>query len=143
MPHKGKEAQGKGSYGDNQRSVGLQTVANDRTYVSPRIVSLHNLEANEFLPIFYKPHTLVSLAIFLVGLFYFANTESPQSDVQNEYRKAFFGMVCAFLAFGCIYMPNTLMVRPHPLFWRFCLCLQVLYAMTLTYFFILPVNTAR
>jgi phosphatidylserine synthase 2 len=51
--------------------------------------------------------------------------------------------VCGFIAFGCIYLPNTLMVRPHPLFWRFCLCLQVIYAMTLTYFFMLPVDTAR
>ena len=135
-------------YKNNQCSVGLQTIYIDNAYVSPRISSLHNIEHKEFAPIFYKPHTLISLGIFLLGLFYFATNDEAENkskstinldaeavaafgeqvtddttDETQATRKAFIGAFAACLAFGMIYMPGTLMVRPHPIFWRFCLCL--------------------
>lgn len=45
--------------------------------------------------------------------------------------------------FGCIYLPNTLMNRPHPMFWRFWLALQIVYAFCLTFVFMLPKDEAR
>lgn len=53
------------------------------------------------------------------------------------------GMIFAFMCFAAIHYPNTLMVRPHPIFWRVWLGLFSLYAMGCTYLFFLPVDEVR
>ena len=55
-------------------------------------------------------------------------------------QKAFWGAVAAFILFGCINLPNTLMIRPHPIFWRFLLSLLILYSFGMTYIFMLPLD---
>ena len=46
----------------------MQTVSNDRTYVSPTILAYHKLEHQEFHPFFIKPKTLTTLALLLIVL---------------------------------------------------------------------------
>jgi phosphatidylserine synthase 2 len=58
-------------------------------------------------------------------------------------RGAVFGTLFAFLCFAAIYFPNTLMVRPHPIFWRLVLGAMVAYGMFLTYLLLLPIDEAR
>ena len=56
-------------YKNTQRTVGQQTVHNDRTYVSPQVLATKNHEFQEYSPTFYKPHTLKSLFLLLLILF--------------------------------------------------------------------------
>jgi phosphatidylserine synthase 2 len=76
----------------------------------------------------------------LVTLWSIAN--SPVEWMTNT-QKAFSCGVFFFIAFSCIYLPSTLMMRPHPMFWKFCLSLQIFYAACLTFFFILPLSETR
>lgn len=138
-------------YTENQRSVGLQTVSNDRTYVSPSILAYHKLEHKEFHPFFIKPKTLTSLALLIIILNLLARSDflsdtstrlsmSPQYMIGTvKSRGAVIGTVFAFMMFSSIHLPNTIMIRPHPIFWRCILGLFTLYGMFMTYVFLLPV----
>ena len=53
-------------------------------------------------------------------------------------KGAIIGMCIAFVAFGSIHFPNTIMTRPHTLIWRMLLAMFCLYAMFITYIFLLP-----
>lgn len=53
------------------------------------------------------------------------------------------GVCLAFIVFGSIHLPNTIMTRPHPLFWRALQAIFILYAMFVTYLFLLPTEQAR
>ena len=52
-------------------------------------------------------------------------------------------MCFAGVAFGSIHLPNTIMTRPHPVFWRALLACFVLYSMFMTYLLLIPVYNAR
>ena len=113
---------------------------------------------------FYKPHTLISLTL-LMGLLYALTQNdaleyiaeavdfSPPRDSalgrtpeEREYlqkKGATIGMAMAFVAFSSIHFPNTIMTRPHALFWRMLLALFCLYSMFMTYLFLLPRDQAR
>ena len=58
-------------------------------------------------------------------------------------RGAAVGMFFFYLAFASIYFPNTLMVRPHPIFWRLVLAIFFAYSMGMTYLLLLPKDEAR
>ena len=49
----------------------------------------------------------------------------------------------AFLAFATIYYPDTIIKRPHPIFWRALLGILSLYLMFMTFLFLIPLNPAR
>ena len=55
-----------------------------------------------------------------------------------QHKGAVIGMCLAFIAFGGIHFPNTIMTRPHTLVWRMLLATFCLYAMFMTYIFLLP-----
>jgi phosphatidylserine synthase 2 len=137
------------NYKDNQSSVGLQTVSNDRTYVSPNILAFHKLEDQEFHPIFYKPKTIITLGLLLLALNILSRSDilldlvGALTQTASSKKAAMLGMVFAFMCFAAIHYPNTLMVRPHPIFWRVWLGLFSLYAMGCTYLFFLPVDEVR
>ncbi len=133
----------------------MQTVSNDRTYISPSILAFHKLEHKEFHPFFIKPKTLTSLALLLLILNLLARSDflseaskrftmSPSNVIGSlKSRGAVLGTVFAFVCFGSIHLPNTIMIRPHPIFWRCVLGLFTLYAMFVTYLFLLPVDEVR
>ena len=140
---------------ENQRSVGLQTVSNDRQYISPSILAFHKLEHQEYHSFFIKPKTLSSLALLLFILNILARSDflaslasslTPQAETiigSRKSRGAIFGTVFAFLCFAAIHFPNTIMIRPHPIFWRVILGLFTLYGMFMTYLFLLPLEEVQ
>lgn len=135
--------------------MALQTVSNDRTYVSPAISAFHKLEHKEYHPFFIKPKTLTSLTLLLIILNILARSEflaslaseltPPSGNIigSPKSRGAIFGTVFAFLCFAAIHYPNTIMVRPHPIFWRVLLGLFSLYAMFMTYLLLLPLDEVQ
>ena len=145
----------------SQRSVGQMTISNDRNYKSIRALTMQAHEHEEYSEFFYKPHTLISLAILLALLFFMVQTNflenfaatislsneenKAKSTLSGEFKRngALIGVCIAFVAFGSIHLPNTLMTRPHPLFWRALLAVFTLYAMFITYLFLLPLDEAR
>lgn len=134
------------------------TISNDRSYKSIWALSLTSHEHQEYSEFFYKPHTLISLAILLAMLYMMvsssfleniaatislSNAENrAKSTLNGEFSRqgAVIGVCIAFVAFGSIHLPNTLMTRPHALLWRALLAIFTLYAMFMTYLFLLPID---
>lgn len=87
-----------------------------------------NVVTYEFL---YKPHTLISLTVSLVGLLYLAYHHKDNVDTVSNYKAGF--TVCAlFILFlGLMVFPSGPFHRPHPLFWRFFFGVGVLYELFL------------
>jgi phosphatidylserine synthase 2 len=127
--------------------------------VSPKQLAQSKPEALEYGAIFYKPHTLISLGILLATLYTLVESDalnnlavafsfSPDKtaaelSVKNdEYQRngALIGTCIAFVAFGSIHLPNTMMTRPHPIVWRALLAMFTLYGFFMTYLFLLPAD---
>jgi len=74
-----------------------------------------------------------------------SKTEDDLKLHSDEYQRngALIGTCLAFVAFGSIHLPNTMMTRPHPLFWRALLAAFALYGFFMTYIFLLPADQAR
>ena len=51
--------------------------------------------------------------------------------------------IVTFLAFSAFHMPDTVMTRPHPAFWRIILGCGMLYTMFMLYLLFLPLDLAR
>lgn len=62
-------------YNEQQRSVGQQTISNDRTYMSPQVLASKNHEFQDYSPTFYKPHMLKSLVVLLAIIFTLSQTD--------------------------------------------------------------------
>lgn len=130
-------------------------MTNDRTYVSPTILAFHKLEHQEFSPFFFKPKTLSSLALLILILNLLARSDflatlaeqmthdSTRMIGSIRSRGAVIGTLFAFICFASIHYPNTLMIRPHPIFWRAILGVFSLYAMFMTYLMLLPLEDVR
>lgn len=58
-------------------------------------------------------------------------------------NRGFAAAVVGFLAFASIYYPDTLIKRPHPIFWRMLLGVLSFYMMCMIYLFFLPLNEGR
>lgn len=133
--------------------MGLQTISNDRNYISPSILAFHKLEHQEFHSFFIKPKTLTSLMLLLLLLNLISRSDmlaqlaeyfqAEPDSLQLNSKGAIFGTVFVFLCFASIHYPNTIIVRPHPIFWRVLLGLFSLYAMFITYLFLLPIEEVR
>ena len=53
------------------------------------------------------------------------------------------GVCFAFVCMGSIHLPNSIMTRPHVVFWRGLMAVFILYALFMTYLLLLPVDQAR
>ena len=78
----------------------------------------------------------------IIAEFFLKGKKSENLGTLNT-RGAAVLTVFAFVCFASIHYPNTIMVRPHPLFWRAILGLFSLYGMFMTYLFMLPVDEVR
>jgi hypothetical protein len=70
--------------------VGLQTIQETKYYVSPQILSHHNLEKTDYNPVFYTPRTLSTMVFGLIMLNIFAYSVVPlhsAADINEENPK--------------------------------------------------------
>jgi phosphatidylserine synthase 2 len=57
--------------------------------------------------------------------------------------RGFIASFCGFMAFASAYYPDTLIKRPHPIFWRMLLGVLSLYLMFMIYLFFQPLTQGR
>jgi phosphatidylserine synthase 2 len=142
---------------ENQRNVGLQTVQTARIYCSPKVLSHHSLEKNDYNSFFYTPRTLSTMILFLASLnflaygyldslklktkAYFYDPLNP--DVFEDYRWPLFFAFFSIIAFAVTQFPDSIIRRPHPVFWRVFLGLMLSYSCFMTLVLLLPTDKAR
>jgi phosphatidylserine synthase 2 len=100
-----------------QRNVGIQTIIQSKEYVLPKVAVTHTLEIEEYPKIFALPHTLLALGVVCITLFYLSR--KSYSSIEDSLRNGLVGCLICIISFGCLFLPDSLFRRPHPVFWRF------------------------
>ncbi|KAL7067853.1 phosphatidyl serine synthase family protein [Cryptosporidium serpentis] len=107
----------------------VQTLKGDSIYVSPQVgASLPPVTMN------IQSHSLLVLCITLISLWMFSELVDNGymfsiSTISTRQRiiLGIYGSVIFFLVFAILQLPDSIMRRPHPIFWRFLLGLSILY----------------
>ena len=71
--------------------------------------------------------------------------EANASKSQQNFKAngANIGVCFAFVVMGSIHLPNSIMTRPHVVFWRALMAVFILYSMFITFLLLLPTDQAR
>ena len=112
------------------RNIGIQTVQSTKDYISPNVAASFNLELVEYPRYFAIPHTIISLSV-LFSIIIFLSMQDI--NITNSLKYALFGLSISFCCFGCVFLPDSILRRPHPVFWRFILSLAILYMLFLSF----------
>ena len=99
------------------------------------------LKESDFIDALSRPHTILVAAITLGMML--SSQWIFDSTLECSYRSAFYASCGIFLAFSCVYLPDSILIRPHPMIWRITLGLGVLYMMLMTFLFFLNIHSAR
>ena len=96
------------------------------------VIILYLLSSTDFLEVLAERLSMTGKEI----------TDSAR--MQNFKRNgANIGVCFAFICVGAIHLPNTIMTRPHVVFWRALQAAFILYSMFMTYLLLLPIDQAR
>ena len=125
-----------------KRSVGIQTILQTKEYMTPSVAVQHNLEVEDYSKFFTLPHNLLSLFIYCGIIYYFANSMTYFDNEDSTKRGLLFGVI-SFIVWGCLYLPDSILRRPHPLFWRFMLSLSLVYLAAITFLLFQKKEQAR
>jgi phosphatidylserine synthase 2 len=124
-----------------KRNVGLQTVVVTKEYVLPSVAVQHNLESIEYPKFITIPHNIIAIGVTCSILLYLSFTSN--GTFEDNAKRGIIGAVIAFLSFGIIYLPDSMLRRPHPIFWRIIQSLAILYLIFITFILFLNRDQAR
>lgn len=108
-----------------RRNVGIQTITPSKEYISPSVAVQHNLEIMEYPKFVVLPHSLTTLAFACLAIFYLAFVTNGTFETNS--KNAIIALVVAVLAYSSIYLPDSTMRRPHPVFWRLVQGMALIY----------------
>ena len=110
-------------------NVGVQSIIPPRQYISPLIASSHKLSQLDFPKFLYMPHTILFLVIG-IGLLLSQAFASNEEDLpfmyyfkrylccRNYKNRGLLAAVAVIMFYGAVYLPDTILNRPHPILWR-------------------------
>lgn len=90
------------------------------------------VEEYDFIDFLYRPHTVAALLISIVGVMAAVSWYRSAEEVTNV-KLGILGAAVVFVIFGCVHLPDSLMVRPHPAVWRGVLAVAILYLMLMVF----------
>ncbi|KAL4456162.1 hypothetical protein ABPG74_014123 [Tetrahymena malaccensis] len=101
--------------------VSTQTELIERDYIPIKQLALMQTESLAFPQILYHQHTVLQLIMFLIMLFvaafYYTKPQGEDSLLPNAKMGIIFAMI-SIVIYCMIYLPNTIIQRPHPSLWR-------------------------
>jgi len=117
------------------RNVGLQTIMQTKEYVPPSVAIQHNLETEEYPKLFAIPHNVTALVVICSIIYALAFQEKNflLNYFQGNTKMGIFGCVICICVFGGLYLPDSLLRRPHPIFWRLIMSFAILYLLFMTF----------
>mmetsp|Transcript_19639 Transcript_19639/g.14096 ORF Transcript_19639/g.14096 Transcript_19639/m.14096 type:complete len:92 (+) Transcript_19639:195-470(+) len=88
---------------------------------------------------------MISLGLLLLILYTLATIDLVTlfDNQLSPKQIALMGTAIAFVGFATIHFPNTLLRRPHPIFWRAIMGVFTLYSFFMTFVFMHPAKEAR
>jgi phosphatidylserine synthase 2 len=124
-----------------KRNVGIQSIIQTKEYVAPKVAYQHNLETVEYPKIVAIPHSLISLAIICSLIFYLSRFST--GIFEEDAKRGVVGCILCAFAFGCMYFPDSLLRRPHPIFWRLITTCALIYLLFITFILFQNVDEAK
>eukprot|EP01061_Rhynchopus_euleeides_P025589 TRINITY_DN4145_c0_g1_i2.p1 TRINITY_DN4145_c0_g1~~TRINITY_DN4145_c0_g1_i2.p1 ORF type:complete len:480 (+),score=164.72 TRINITY_DN4145_c0_g1_i2:91-1440(+) len=82
---------------------------------------------------FYRPHTVLLMAVIMVTLLYMGLNEPSDIDLYHRVIRGLGACLFVFIAFSVVALPNGPFVRPHPAVWRIVLGVSILYWLLLVF----------
>lgn len=143
-----------------KRSVGIQSIVPFKEQINPKIAASFQLEEEEYPKFVTLPYTITSMIltmaiIFYTAFYYKTNNDSVLSVNYNaltkEQEEQLFGVIFFFLKLilavivilGVTYFPDSIMRRPHPIFWRIVYSAGLFYLLIILFISILSRDDAR
>eukprot|EP01022_Parablepharisma_sp_SALTPOND_P014347 TRINITY_DN1940_c0_g1_i1.p2 TRINITY_DN1940_c0_g1~~TRINITY_DN1940_c0_g1_i1.p2 ORF type:complete len:539 (-),score=20.74 TRINITY_DN1940_c0_g1_i1:1139-2755(-) len=128
----------------SKMSVGIQTIIPPRNYIPPSIAASHQLSLLDYPKFLYMPHTITFLVLSLVLVIYCA-FKYNDAEIPFIYclQRSVIAMAGIFLLYAAIYFPDTVLNRPHPVFWRLIQGACCLYLLFVIFILFLDLDTAR
>lgn len=124
-----------------KRNVGLQTYIYHKEYVKPSVAVTHNLETLEYSKLWAVPHSVSYIIVLSVLLFTCGDMSS--GELEGTAKKGIYAVIGCLVTFGCIYLPDSVLKRPHPVFWRFFQSLGILYLLFLVFILFQTLESTR
>lgn len=117
------------------RNVGLQTIMQTKDYVPPSVAIQHNLEIDEYPKLFAIPHNVTALVVIcsIISALAFQENNMVISYFKDNMKIGIFACVICICVFGSLFLPDSLLRRPHPIFWRMIMSIAILYLLFITY----------
>ena len=90
----------------------------------------------------WQPHTVLG-GIALLSILFFVHRWYVSTDVNTNIKIGLGASLWSFCVFGMLHFPDGVMVRPHPIVWRFVMALIIVYMMTIIFFLFQDYKTTR
>ncbi|XP_013358382.1 PREDICTED: phosphatidylserine synthase 2 isoform X2 [Chinchilla lanigera] len=87
---------------------------------------------------FWRAHTLTVLFILTCALGYVTLLEETPQDTAYNTKRGIVASILVFLCFGVTQAKDGPFSRPHPAYWRFWLCVSVVYELFLIFILFQP-----
>jgi phosphatidylserine synthase 2 len=107
------------------RNVGIQTIIQTKEYISPKVAIQHNLESVEYPKLFAIPHNITAIVVVCSILIYLI--QDTTNIFSENIKLAITASGILFCTFGAIYLPDSILRRPHPIIWRLLMSFGLLY----------------
>ncbi|CAN0424427.1 unnamed protein product [Lampetra fluviatilis] len=92
---------------------------------------------------FWRAHTLTVLFVLICTLVYVTLIEETPQDTNYNTKRGIIASILVFLCFGVTQTKDGPFTRPHPAYWRFWLCVSVVYELCLIFILFQSVNDGR
>ncbi|KAL7867614.1 hypothetical protein SRHO_G00089980 [Serrasalmus rhombeus] len=92
---------------------------------------------------FWRAHTLTVLFILTCALVYVTLLEETPQDTAYNTKRGIVASILVFLCFGVTQAKDGPFSRPHPAYWRFWLCVTVVYELFLIFILFQTVQDGR
>ncbi|KAK7891611.1 hypothetical protein WMY93_023574 [Mugilogobius chulae] len=92
---------------------------------------------------FWRAHTVTVLFILTCALVYVTLLEETPQDTTYNTKRGIVASILVFLCFGVTQAKDGPFSRPHPAYWRFWLCVSVVYELFLIFILFQTVHDGR
>lgn len=92
---------------------------------------------------FWRAHTVTVLFILTCALVYVTLLEETPQDTAYNTKRGIVASILVFLCFGVTQAKDGPFTRPHPAYWRFWLCVSVVYELFLIFILFQTVHDGR
>jgi len=133
--HQPQQQQELKSSSSNEPTIETLTTKDSSTINGPFI-------QEEFISMFYKPHTATMLVVAICTVTYFAFLRRTYSMEQNVKNGLCFG-IFVFLMYCVAQLRDGVMRRPHPAFWRLVTGVGIVYLMILVFLLFQSLDDVR